>query len=162
MKRLLLSGLLAVTAHAVDVSGTYENLGSVLGATDEVVSLHGLLGLEFEPATARTLFAQTDRVVIRQSDSGFVIRCVDADGEQTWGGRWDREMGYDTEREQVKLLFSKRKEKTGYLFLLSSAGDRRLLVVEVHRVEASTFGPVGQPIGTYLFNRVSKITASRN
>lgn len=156
MKRLLLFGLLAVTAQAVDVSGTYENFGTVVGAasSDTSASFHGLLGLEFDLSLARALFSKTDRVVIKQADTRFAIRCLDANGEQTWGGRWDLDVGYGVEKEQVKLVFSKHEEKDGFLFLLSAAGDGKLLLVEVHKIQTTWFGPVGKPLGTFIFSRV--------
>ena len=158
MKRLLLSGLLAVTAHAVDVSGTYENVGTVVGASaakDNHASFHGLLGLEFDLPLALARFSQTEKVTIQQTDSAFRLRCLDADGNETWIARWNRDAGYGLEDELVKLVFSKYKENDGYLFLLRPAGEGKFLVVEVHRIQTTPFGPVGNPIGTFLFSRVA-------
>jgi hypothetical protein len=163
MKRLLLISLFAAAiwsaARAVDVSGTYENAGSMVDPGTEpaagVISLQGLLGLEFDYTLTRALHAQTDRVVMRQSDSTFIIECKDLDGHTTWSGQWSRDQGYGVEPGQVNLLFrSKRFQFDGFLFSLSLAGDRQLLLVDVRRVNTTPFGPVAKPIGVFLFNRV--------
>src|SRR5258708_3117451 len=142
MKRLLLTGLFAATtwlgARAAEVSGTYENAGSMVGpdsaAAAGTISLQGLCSLEFDYALTRTLHAQTDRVVVRQSDSTFVIECKDRDGTTTWSGRWSRDQGYGVDPGQVNLLFrSKRYENDGFLFSLRPAADGLLLLVEVQR-----------------------------
>jgi hypothetical protein len=160
MKRLLLSGLLAVTAQAVDVSGTYENVGTVIGSpasADDRVSFHGLLGLEFDRRLARAQFSQTERLVLTQTDSTFKISGRDADNGETWNSRWARDLGYDFDQKQVKLLFSsKLKKDDGFLFLLSPAGDGQMLLVEVIEIHATVLGPVGNPLGTYLFERVAR------
>jgi hypothetical protein len=164
MKRLLFTGLFAaatwVGARAVDVSGTYENAGSMVrpGSPAEagIISLQGLCTLEFDHALTRALHTQTDRVVVRQSDSAFIIECHDRDGAVTWSGRWARDMGYGVDPGQVNLLFrSKRFEPDGFLFSLSLAGDGQLLLIDVRRIKTTWLGPVGEPIGVFLFNRIA-------
>ena len=146
-------------ARAVDVSGTYENAGSMVSpdsaAASGTISLQGLCTLEFDHALTRALHTQTDRVVVRQSDSAFIIECKDRDGAVTWSGRWERDVGYGVDPGQVNLLFrSKRFEFDGFLFSLSQVGDAQLLMVDVRRVNTTPFGPVAKPIGVFLFNRV--------
>jgi hypothetical protein len=160
MKTLLLSCLLAVTARAVDVSGVYENAGAMVSpdsaAAAGTISLQGLCTLEFDHALARALHSQTDRVVVRQTDSTFLIECKDRDGVTTWSGQWSRDVGYGVDANQVNLLFrSKRFEFDGFLFSLSPAGDGRLLLIDVRRVNTTPFGPVAKPIGVFLFSRVA-------
>lgn len=160
MKTLLLSCLLAATLRAVDVSGTYENAGSMVSpdsaAATGTISLQGLCSLEFDHALTRALHTQTDRVVVRQADSTFSIECKDRDGAVTWSGRWARDAGYGVDPGQVNLLFrSKRFEFDGFLFSLSLAGDGQLLLVDVRRVNTTPFGPVAKPIGVFLFSRVA-------
>src|SRR4051812_29439458 len=114
MKRLLLSGLLAVTAEAVDVSGTYENVGTVIGspaAPGNSASFRGLLGLEFDQPLARAKFSETERLVLTQTDSTFKISGRDADNGETWNSRWERDLGYDFDEKRVKLLFSSKVKK---------------------------------------------------
>jgi hypothetical protein len=162
MKRLLLTGLFAATClgvRAVDVSGTYENAGSMVGPGSEaeagIISFQGLCSLEFNHTLTRALHTQVDRVVVRQADSSFIIECKDRDDAVTWSGRWQRDIGYGVDPGQVNLLFrSKRFEPDGFLFSLSLAGDGNLLLVDVRRVKTTWLGPVGQPIGVFLFNRV--------
>jgi hypothetical protein len=157
---LLILGLCAATARAVDVSGTYENTGAMVAPDSEAaagtISLQGLCSLEFNPALTRALHSQTDRVVLRQSDATFSIECKDRDGATTWSGEWSRDVGYGVEAGQVNLLFrSKRFEFDGFLFSLSAAGDGRLLLIDVRRINTTPFGPVAKPIGAFLFNRVA-------
>jgi hypothetical protein len=163
MKRLLLTGLFAATAwvgaRAVDVSGTYENAGAMVGpgsaADAGIISFQGLCSLEFNHPLTRALHTQVDSVVVRQADSYFIIECKDRDGAVTWSGRWERDAGYGVDPGQVNLLFrSKRFEFDGFLFSLSLAGDGQLLLVDVRRVNTTPFGPVAKPIGVFLFNRV--------
>lgn len=160
MKKLLLFALLAATASAVDVSGNYENAGAMVGPRSAVeagiISFQGLCTLEFDHALTRALHAQTDRVVVRQTDSAFIIECKDRDGAVTWSGRWERDTGYGVDPGQVNLLFrSKRFESDGFLFSLSLAGDGQLLLVDVRRIKTTWLGPVAQPTGVFLFNRVA-------
>jgi hypothetical protein len=160
MKTLLISCLLAATLRAVDVSGTYENAGSMVGpgsaAEAGVISFQGLCNLEFDHALTRALHTEIDRVVVRQSASTFSLECKDRDGATTWSGQWSRDVGYGVDPGQVNLLFrSKRFESDGFLFSLSLAGEGQLLLVDVRRIKTTWLGPVGQPIGVFLFNRVA-------
>lgn len=147
-------------ARAVDVSGTYENAGSMVapGSAAEAgtISLQGLCTLEFDHALTRALHAQTDRVVVRQSDSTISLECKDRDGATVWSGQWKRNEGYGVDQGQVNLLFrSKRFEFDGFLFSLSLAGEGRLLLVDVRRVNTTPFGPVAKPVGSFLFSRMA-------
>lgn len=157
MKRLLLLGVLAATASAVDVSGTYENAGSMIGATPgaDATSLQGLLSLNFDHELTRAIHFKTIRVEIKQTDSQFGIVCKDDDGKEVWSGYWQRNVGYDWDSEKVSLLFrTPRYKQDGFLFKVSLAGDRRMLLVEVLRVNATYFGQMGQPLGTFIFDRL--------
>jgi hypothetical protein len=167
VKTLLISCLLAATLRAVDVSGTFENAGTMVGpgsaAESGIISFQGLCSLEFNHALTRALHTQTDRVVVRQSDSTFTIECKDRDDATTWSGRWERDVGYGVDPGQVNLLFrSKRFEFDGFLFSLSLAGDGRLLLVDVRRINTTWLGPVAKPIGVFLFNRVAGSAAGRD
>jgi hypothetical protein len=161
-RRLIAGFLVALTicsAQAVDVSGTYENAGAMVKPDSAdaagIISFHGLLGLEFDYPLARALYAETDRVVVSQTASTFTIECQDLDGNTTWSGQWNRDKGYGEEAGQVNLLLrSKRFGDDGFLFSLSLAGERQLLLVEVQRINATTFGPVAKPVGMFLFNRL--------
>jgi hypothetical protein len=159
VKTLLISCLLATTLHAVDVSGTYENAGSMVSpdSAEEsgAISFQGLCSLEFNHALTRALHAQTSRVVVTQTGGTFTIECKDLDGVTTWSGQWTKGQGYGVDPGQVNLLFrSKRFEFDGFLFSLRLAGDGRLLLVDVRRVNTTWLGPVAKPIGVFLFNRV--------
>jgi hypothetical protein len=161
-RRLMVGFLVAIalcSARAVDVSGTYENTGAMVGPDSAdaagTISLQGLLELEFDYPLARARHAQTDRVVVRQTAATCTIECKDLDGATTWSGQWRSGVGYGVEAGQVNLLLrSKRFEFDGFLFSLSLAGDRQLLLVDVRRINTTTFGPVAKPVGVFLFNRV--------
>jgi hypothetical protein len=153
-----LVALLALICSRADVSGTYENVGTVvstaLASAENGVPLRGLVGLEFDLPLARALFSATDHVTITQAADTFAIECRDADGGLTWNGRWDRGYSYGVEAGQVKLLLrAKRYGQDGFLFLLSPVSDQKLLLVEVQRIQTTYFGPVMKPIGTFLFER---------
>lgn len=167
MKTLLLSCLLCVTLRAVDVSGTYENAGTMVSPGTEtdvgVISFQGLLGLEFDHALTRALHAQTSRVVVRQTGTTLTIECKDLDGVTTWSGQWTKGVGYAVEPGQVNLVFrSRRFEHDGFLFTLRPAGDGQLLLVDVRRINTTWLGPVAKPIGVFLFNRVADSAVSRD
>jgi hypothetical protein len=164
MRRLFLAGLLAIAAiarlHAVDVSGVYENAGTLVGPASPAeagpISLQGLLGLEFDYALTRTLHDQVDRVVVKQAELTFTIECKDRDGATTWSGRWQLNKGYGMEGDRVKLLFrSKRYPDDGFYFTLNTLNEGKLLAVDVQRINSTWFGPVLKPVGTFLFNRVA-------
>jgi hypothetical protein len=153
----LLVALLAVAARAVDVSGTYENAGSMIGAPPGAgaTSLQGLLGLNFDHELTRAIHSETSRVEIRQTDSQFGIVCRKDDGTVAWSGYWQRNVGYDWDRDKVSLLFrAPRFKEDGFLFKVSLVGDRRMLLVDVIRVNTTYFGPMGESLGTFIFDRV--------
>lgn len=157
MKRLLLLGMLAVAARAVDVSGSYENAGSMIAAAPATgdISLQGLLGLNFDHELTRAIHCETSRVEIKQTDSQFGIVCKKDDGTVTWSGYWQRNVGYDWDSEKVSLLFrTPRFKQDGFLFKVSLAGNRRMLLVEVLRINSTYFGPMGESLGTFIFDRV--------
>lgn len=166
MKRLLLLGLLAATARAVDVSGTYENAGSVISTTTASskgdVPFRGLLGLEFNLTLARALHSDVDRVEISQEPDSFTIRCFERDGKESWNGRWERGFSYGVDEKQVKLVFRSpgRFGDDGFLFLLSPITERRLLLVEVYHIKSTSFGPGMKPAGSFLFERVPETRAA--
>lgn len=147
-------------ARAIDVSGVYENSGSVASGdspqTTGTVSLQGLLGLEFDFALANTRHAQTSRVEVTQTGTLFRIVCREAGDAVAWSGQWKTGEGYAAENGQVRLVFrSKRHEPDGFFFLLSTAREGQLLVVEVQRVTPTWFGPVVKPMGLFVFHRVA-------
>ena len=152
--------LALVSARAVDVGGVFENLGTVVSLEGEpkgdgTVTLHGLLALEFDLALGRKLYADTARVELTQLDPLFRIECQDSAGTRTWSGQWKYREGYARTEDQVNLIFrSKRYENDGFLFILRTVNERKMLLVEVRRITSTWFGPVEKPVGTFLFDRV--------
>lgn len=142
--------------QATEMTGIYENLGTRIASekepAGEPVSLRGLFGLEFDYPLARAVYSQTDRVLIRQSDALFTIRCLDSDGKETWNGQWNRNEGYGVENGQVNLVFrSKRHEFAGFLFSLSLVGEQKILMIEVTKISTTLLGPSTKLVGLYLF-----------
>lgn len=160
MKRLFLLGLLAATAPAVDVTGTYENIGAVvstaLPSAEGDIPFRGLVGLDFDLPVMRLLHSGTDRFELEQRADGFIARCFEADGTESWNGRWDRGTSYGVDDKQVKLVFRspRRFSDDGFLFLLSPAGNGALLLVEVYRIKSTSFGPGMKPLGSFVFARL--------
>lgn len=149
-------------ARAVDVSGNYADSGSTT-ATGAAVSLQSLLRLEFDPVLAGPMHSPASRVEITQTGSIFRIECLDADGARTWSGQWKKGEGYNTEPEQVKLVFrSKRYDPDGFLFSLDTLSEDQLLIVNVQRIVTTWFGPVIKPVGVYVFERVPGKSARRD
>lgn len=165
MKPVLCAALLATVAlaeaRAVDVSGVYENFGSMVAAgaeaADGAISLQGLCNLDFDYGAHRALHADTDRVVITQTDLIFRIECKTSDGNVVWSGQWSQGIGYRADDRQVELVFHSRRLAQDYFgFTLRTVGDQNLLLIEVQRVNSTYFGPVAKPIGSFLFSRLPR------
>jgi len=143
--------------RAADLSGTYENFGSMVNpATDAeagTISLQGLFSQEFDYKLTRAQHAYVDQVVVKQTSDQITIECRDTDGKLTWGGHWKRDAGYNAKDGQVDLIVrSKRNKDDSYLFSFSTVSDQHLLVVTVNLMQATVFGPVAKPLGTFLFS----------
>jgi hypothetical protein len=151
---------LVTVARAENLSGVYENTGSQIPSdappAGGTVSFQGLLGLNFDYALTRALHADTNRVVITQTDSVFRIECRDLDGKVVWSGQWEQGVGCTPAEDRVDLIFHTAGLKyDGYRFSLRPVPGKQLLLVEVQFVKATTLGPSLQPIGSFLFERLS-------
>jgi len=152
--------LLATVARAADLSGVYENTGSQIDSATPpaggTVSFQGLLDLNFDYALTRALHADTSQVVITQTGSIFRIECRDLDGKVVWSGQWTQGIGCTPAEDRVDLIFhTKRLKDDGYQFSLRPVPGKQLLLVEVQFVKATTLGPSMQPVGSFLFGRLS-------
>lgn len=160
MKNLFLSFLLAAAAaHAVEIDGTYENTGSLVSSAtaqaEGTISFQGLLDLDFDYALTRALHATTNRVVITQAPGRLRIECRDIDDKMTWSGSWEMGAGYTLGEDHVELVFRARRFKEdGFVFTLRPVHNGDLLLVDVQRVNATSFGPAAQPVGSFLFGRL--------
>jgi len=164
--RIVLLGLImgalsaAPAARAENLSGVYENTGSQISsatpAAGDAISFQGLLGLNFDYALTRALHASTSQVVITQTDSLFRIECRDVDGKVVWSGQWEPGIGCTPAEDRVDLIFHTAQLKyDGYRFSLRPVPGKQLLLVEVQFVKATTLGPSVQPVGSFLFGRLS-------
>jgi len=152
--------LVASAAHAENLDGTYENTGSLVSSATAqpagTISFQGLLDLNFDYALTRALHATTNRVVITQTATHLRVECRDIDDKMTWSGSWEKGTGFTLEEDHVDLVFrAPRLKDDGYLFTLRTVHDRDLLLVDVQRVNATSFGPAAQPIGSFLFGRIA-------
>lgn len=150
---LLAAGL---TAQAADLSGKYADEGTHAAAgaaTGSPVSFVGLMRLAFDPELNR---AQLDggRTILRQGSGHFAIECRDGDDREAWSARWEKGRGYTPGDDQVVLLTRDPASKDdGFQFVLRHTSGGEILVVEVSRIRATTFGPAAEAIGTYIFPR---------
>ena len=152
--------LATVITSAADLSGTYENAGILVSSAtaqpEGTISFQGLLSLEFDYALARALHAETNRVTIRQTETHFTIECRNLDDQVTWSRRWQKGAGYGVEGDRAELVFRAPQLKDdAYVFSLQRVPQRDLLLVTVERLNATSFGPSAQPVGTFLFGRLA-------
>jgi hypothetical protein len=141
------------------ITGDYDSEGSVVESESGytgVVSLSGLLGLELDLAAGSIAHGAVARVEIEQRDRTFTVRTRDNDNKQVWTGTWERNGGYEPTKDGVKILL--RHARFGedfFMFTLTTINEGGALLVEVQRIQATKFGPVGKPFGKFLFLRAS-------
>lgn len=158
---LVLAGLCAALAvRAVEIDGTYENTGSLASSAtpqaDGTISFQGLLELNFDYALTRAEHSETERVTLTQTATHLRLECRNREGRLTWTGSWEKGVGYTVEEDHVALTFRARRFKDdGFVFTLRPVPGRDLLLVDVQRINATSFGPAAQPIGSFLFGRLA-------
>ncbi|HEX2860361.1 MAG TPA: hypothetical protein VHN79_01925 [Lacunisphaera sp.] len=145
-------------AAVPSLSGTYESEGSIIETTSDYagpVSLRALLALELDLALGAKKHADISRIEIEQKDRTFTIRTRDEKNAVEWTGRWERNGGYEATPEGVKILLRPSRASADlFMFTLTTIKDGAVLMVEVQRVEPGKFGPLGKPVGKFLFLRV--------
>lgn len=159
----LLSFLPALTLAAplfeLELTGNYDDAGTLVTAAPDqapgVVSLHAMLSLEFVPGLARQLQDQTDQVRLVHEGAEIRVEVVGRDEETLWRATWKQGQHYALRDGRVYLhLKPGRFGNDEFMLVLSSVTEHRLLQLEVKRMKPTFFGPVYQPMGTYLFHRV--------
>lgn len=134
------------------MTGDYEDTGVIAsGAAEQFplgVSLHALIGLEFDPSLARQLHEQADRISVRCENGRLAIKVLDRDGGVIRQGNWRK----DTQAGRIVLLF--RVKDDNYLFQFESVSQQRLLQVTVQHSTPTSFGPNWHDVGTFLFPRI--------
>lgn len=162
-------GLLAVAAVCFvaaplraavsSVTGSYESEGRIVETDSDytgAVSLRALLGLEFDLARGLRLHADVTQVDLEQHDRTFTIRTKNAKGDTEWSAKWERNGGFEPLKEGVKLVIRGRSGGTDLcMFTFSPLNEGAALLVEVQRLKDSVSGPIGQPVGKFLFLRAA-------
>ncbi|MCF3650414.1 hypothetical protein [Synoicihabitans lomoniglobus] len=146
----------ALTSSAVDISGTYDDKGTqVRGSTPITASFHGLLAQEFDPELATLKFAGTARVQLLDHDGTLVVKIYSETNEQLWSSRWSAREGYSHEGELavVRMKLGEAQDKR-WVLVMQPVENGKLLEVKAYRVLPSYIGPRGEPVGTYLFNKL--------
>jgi len=143
----------------LELTGVYEDEGTVAvaapGRTDEVVSLHALLSLEFVPGLAKILHDRTSLVRVKHLASVLEVQVVDREGETTWQEIWKEGADFKRQGDALLLHFRPgRKDKEEFVLTLQTLTAFRLLQVEVRRLTPTLLGPLSHPMGTYLFHRL--------
>ena len=159
---LLVAGLLAATSlRAVDVSGTYEAVGAdvpAAGAPRTTVSLAALICLQLNHAAGLKEQADIATVRLEQTDASLSVRTADARGEARWGGRWERQRGFNiTEDYLPRLAF--RAPHLGddfYALTFRLEANGAVLVVDLDKFGPKLSGQKPEKLGTFLFTRAEK------
>jgi len=148
----------AAPGRALEISGSYLDKGTQVpttGVAPKEVSLHALLNLVFEPELGRSQFDEAAVVEFVQTGTRVVeARIRDDAGDVRWQGRWT--LGTDCARDGRSLVLHLRGPHSGdnrAVLVFERTSDDRLLQVTITEVNASTFGPSGRPVGTFLFAR---------
>jgi hypothetical protein len=148
----------AAAPRDLDLSGSYDDAGTVVIAAPEqspVVSLHAMLSMEFMPGLARLLQDRTKEVRLTHEGELLQVDVVDHDDETIWRGAWKQGEGFAVRDGRVYLHFKPgRFGNDEFIVILSTVTEHRLLQLEMQRLKPTFFGPVFQPMGTYLFHRM--------
>jgi len=151
-------------ARAIDISGYYADKGTIVRAgqiaddAPEVMSLHALLNLEFDPALAGVLFAETTRVDLVQAGRVLESRIHSPDGVLRWQGEYWFDDGRSPDamssHSRVILTLRKANARDSHLLIFELVGEDKSLLVTALRISSTIIGPSAQPVGTYLFSRL--------
>jgi hypothetical protein len=154
----LLAALPAATTRTAEVSGTYDDEGSIAvappGEPPPVVSLHALLTLQFIPGVVQLLHDQTGEVRLTHTTGQFHMAITNRDGEVAWERKWREGDDFGVQDGRIVLRFKAARDgEDDYFLQLETVTAYKLLQVEVQRHTPSLLGPRIQPLGTYLFHR---------
>ncbi len=140
------------------LTGSYEDAGTIVTAAPDqstVVSLHAMLSLEFVPGLARILHDRTAEVRLFHEVGALRVEVVDRDDEVIWRATWKQGEGFSLRDGRAVLHFKPgRFGNDEYVVVLSTVTEHRLLQLEMRRMKPTFFGPVFEPMGTYLFHRL--------
>ncbi len=156
----LTASVVALPPDPPNLSGIYEDAGTIVSIPEgqeplAVISLHALLSLEFNPGLARLLQERTREVRVQHEGETLSVEFVDADGEKIWAPVWTRESGVTLRDRRLQLRLKPGKfGNDEYVLVFENITAHRLLQVHLQRMKPTFFGPVFQPMGTFLFHRL--------
>ena len=154
------ASVVALPPEPPNLSGVYEDAGTIVSIPEgaeplAVVSLHALLSLEFNPGMARLLQERTREVRVQHEGETLAVEFLDKDGEKIWAPVWTRENGLTLRERRLQLRLKPGKfGNDEYVLVFENITTHRLLQVHVQRLKPTFFGPVFQPMGTFLFHRL--------
>lgn len=154
------ASVVALPPDPPNLSGLYEDAGTIVSVPEgqeppAVISLHALLSLEFNPGLARLLQERTREVRVQHEGETLSVEFVDANGEKIWAPVWTRESGCTLRERRLQLRIKPGKfGNDEYVLIFENITTHRLLQVHLQRLKPTFFGPVFQPMGTFLFHRL--------
>lgn len=140
-------------AQGANISGIYADKGTMLSTdagTPPEVSLHALLGLEFNPAVGVMNHARTESVEITDLDGWLEIITRTGGGTEISKSRWGPQNGFSHEDDYAVFRISKNRDEF-YSFLMKPAADGAAMELRIYKVRPSALGPGADNIGTYFF-----------
>ena len=148
------------STFAWDISGTFEDKGVAVSSesmdSPTVVSLQALLNLEFNAQLGVATYANATEVQIDPGRSNLDLKILGAEGTLLGDVSWSIENYQATEGGGVMVrIRSPRSADDSYVLLLETINEGQLLQAKVMQVEATTFGPKYQELGTYFFPRAT-------
>lgn len=151
---IAITGTIGATA-AVDISGTYEDKGSVVGSTAEnveIISLHGLLNLDFDPISTDANWGDTSHVVLVDEDGMIEIEIFNGDDQRIWRTKWGARNGFSHEGDAAVIRIQNGRDANRRTVLVARPlNDGEFLEVKAYNIKPSYVGPFSDPVGTYIF-----------
>ena len=139
----------------LNITGTYYDKGTqIVSGSDQpvVVSMHGLLSLEFAPHVHEADFADATKVTFVEDDNTLDIEIKNADYDIIWADSWSAREGYSTSDEGAVVRMRDRDGVVERIvFIMRTLDDGNVLKVRAYDVSAAIFGPRAEPIATYIF-----------
>lgn len=154
--------LATLAASATDVSGVFSDKGSVISSEQpeqagEEASLHALLSQEFDPEMGRIIYAETERLDLIQTSDNLTFRAHLEKMRLSWSVEYLYEaVKGSVHGPRVIVNLRKPEERDVYTYIFELLENTDHLLVTVYRVTATIVGPSGQPIGSFLFERMAE------
>ncbi len=138
-----------------DITGTYYDKGTQIvsgGSEPTIVSLHGLMSLEFSPHVHEADFSAASRITFVKEDNTLDFEIKGEEDNIIWADNWGARDGYSTSDEGAVIrMRSPRHPDSRVVFIMSTLDDGNVLKVRAYDVDAAIFGPRAEPIAIYVF-----------